>query len=178
MAEQLPTNLAIWAKRIAQEVEPEQEDLAPMMMAAYLRGGKERKQLFENKSELGGFLPDGGLSLLPFAYLAVVKLADLLVAFYQAGGLRVITDLLEAWKSWLEVAKERHSATSHTATSADRAEPLLSLRRVLDEIQGTLHAQGLPQEQCELVSYRVMKALLKEPAGAAEFVTTLGNGGA
>ncbi len=176
MPEQLSANFAVWAKRIAQEVEPEQEDLAPTMMAAYLRGGRDRKQLFESKSELGGFLPDGGLSLLPFAYLAVMKLAELIVSFYQADGLRVITDVLKAWKSWLEVAKERASATSHTATPTDVAEPLPSLRRVLDEIQETLHAQGLPREQCELITYRVMKALLKEPAEAAQLLTAFGKG--
>jgi hypothetical protein len=173
MNEQLPTELTEWATRIAMEVEPEREALAPMMMAAYLRGGRERSQLFESTPTLGGFLPDGGISLLPYAFLALTKVAAGLMKIYDSGGLGVVTDLLRAWKTWLEVVRERKPITQQNSTRGP-AESLISLRRVLEEIQGTLQTQGLPQEQCELVSYRVMKTLLQRPAEAAQFIETFG----
>ena len=171
-----PEALSKWAKRIASEVDPEYEPLAPMMLEAYLRGGRERKQLFDSAPTVGAILPDGGTSLLPFAFLALSWIATNLSKLYRSGGISALSDLFSLWKSWLELAKTRKTMNAEPSVPEVQHEALFSLRRILDEVQQVLEKQGLPTEQCELVSYRVMKALLNEPNEAAAFVKALQNG--
>lgn len=52
----LPEKVSQWARRMAVEIDPDYEPLAPMYLAAYLRGGKERKQLFEQTATVAGLL--------------------------------------------------------------------------------------------------------------------------
>ncbi len=163
-------SISKWAKRIAAEIEPESEALAPMMMEAYLRGGRDRRQLFENKAELGGFLPDGGALLLPFAYMALSYIAKGLLKLYQSGGLSGISNLLSIWKNafdLIKTRKAREEAHAVTETEARR-----SLRHTLDEVQRALREQGLSTDQCELICYRVMMVLLDEPIEGAQLVRT------
>lgn len=167
--------LSKWAKLIAAEVEPEREALAPMMLEAYLHGGRARRQLFKNAPTLGGILPDGGISLLPFAYLAFTTVVAGLTKIYNAGGLQFLTDLLSVWKNLLEIVKMRKSVREEAHTVTRETDPLLLLRRTMEEVQQILERQGLPTEQCELVSFRVMKVLLQEPAEAVQLVRTFHN---
>ena len=102
--------LSMWAKRIAVEVEPEREAIAPMMLDAYLHGGRERRQLFARVPMVGGILPDGGASLLPYAYLALSTLAAELVHLCSGKGLSTLSDLLSCWKNWLELGQDSKDA--------------------------------------------------------------------
>lgn len=165
-----PEMLSKWARRIAVEVDPEREALAPMMMEVYLRGGRERRQLFESASTVGGILPDGGASLLPYAFLALSWVATGLMQMCSAGGLSALSDLLSCWKNLLELVKTRKRLKEEAGAPKGQDDALVGLRRVLEEVQRVLEKQGLPTEQCELVSYRVMKVLLQEPDEAVQFV--------
>jgi hypothetical protein len=165
-----PEMMDRWAKRIAVEIDPDREALAPMMLKAYMRGGRDRKQLFECAPTLGGVLPDGGASLLPYAFLALGWVATGLTQLCSAGGLSVLSDLLSCGKNLLELVKIRKVQSEETGSSRGRDEMLSGLHHILEEVQQGLEKQGLPTEQCELVSYRVMKVLLQEPAEAAQLV--------
>lgn len=165
-----------WAKMIAVEVAPEYEPLAPMMMTAYLRGGKERKQLFESASIAGGFLPDGGLSFLPYAFLALSGIAAPLMQLCSSLGLGTINDLLNCWKSLLEVIDVQKKLNEKPEVANKGNDTLAALRRVMDEVQKSLKKQGLTKEQADLVSYRVMKALLQEPNEGAQFIQAFQEG--
>lgn len=115
-------------------------------------------------------MPDGEPSLLPYAFLALNWIATQLMQLCSSGGISALSDLLSLWKNWLELVKTQKTLKEEAGAPEGRNEPLVGLRRVLEEVQRALEKQGLPTEQCELVSYRVMKALLQEPVEAAKFV--------
>lgn len=173
MADKLsPEILNKWARSIAVEVDPAREALAPMMVEAYLRGGRQRRQLFESVDTPGGFLPEGAISLLPYAFLALSWVANELMHLARNGGLSALSDLLSCWKSWLELAKARKALEEEATSHQTHSEALDDLNRVLTAVQRALEKQGLPIEQCELVTYRVMKVLVQEPNEAAQVVKT------
>lgn len=165
-----PETLSKLAKRIAIEIDPEYEALAPMMLEAYMRGGRERRQLFETAPTLGGIMPDGGASILPYAFLALSWVVTQLMRLSNSGGVRTLSDFLSLWKNCLELVKDLKTQNKEAIAPEGRSEALVGLRRILDEVQKTLERQGLPKEQSELVGYRVMKVLLQEPVEAAKFV--------
>jgi hypothetical protein len=161
-----------WARKIAVEIDPAYEPLAPMYLKAYLRGGKERQQLFEQVPMVGGVTGEGGYSLLPYAFAALSAIAVQLANLCSGGGLHILSDLLACWKNWLELVQVK-ATPSPTEVAEGHHGELASLRRVLETVQRGLEQQGLPSEQSELVTYRVMKALLQEPADAAQLLSVL-----
>jgi hypothetical protein len=166
----LPDNAADWARKIAMEIDPAYEPLAPMYLEAYVRGGRERQQLFEQVAVVGGVVGEGGISLLPYAFAALSGIAAQLGKLCGGGGLSLLSDLLACWKNWLELIQLKAS-TDTTRKSEDESGDLAALRRVLATVQGSLEQQGLAPEQSELITYRVMKVLLQAPAEAAQLLS-------
>lgn len=171
----LPERAADWARKIAMEIDPAYEPLAPIYLEAYVRGGKERQQLFERVATVGGVVGDGGISLLPYAFAALSGIAAQVANLCGSGGLTLVGDLLACWKNWLELARVRASAKAAKNSEDDHGE-LAALRRVMATVQRGLQQQGLAAEQCELITYRVMKVLLQEPAQAAQLLAEFPTG--
>ncbi|MGE4561228.1 MAG: hypothetical protein AB7E77_13575 [Desulfobulbus sp.] len=172
----LPEKVSQWSRRIAVEIDPDYEPLAPMYLAAYLRGGNERRQLFEQVATVGGVAAGGGRSLLPYAFAVVSGIAAQAARLCGGGGLALLSDLLTLWKNWLELVQVQKDSAETADASRDKPDELMALRRVLATVQRELAQQGLPVEQCELITFRVMKALLDRPEEAAELLTLFRDG--
>lgn len=171
----LPKIADQWARKIAVEIDPAYEPLAPMYLEAYLCGGKKRRQLFEQVAMVGGVTGDGGISLLPYAFAALSAIAAQLANLCSSGGLNILRDLLACWKNWLELVQVK-AAVPPTQVPEKHHGALASLKRVLETVQRGLEQQGLSPEQSELVTYRVMKALLQEPDDAAQLLSVFSEG--
>jgi hypothetical protein len=168
---ELSPELAVWAKNIAQEVDSENLALAPMMLDAYLQGGERRKQLFKNDAMVGGFLAEGIVSLLVFAFSALSFIGNELMQLQASGGFDAINSLLSSWKTWLELLKNRESLNEKIKSPNGRNAELASLYRVSQRVEKNLQGKyGLSIEQSELVTYQVIKSLLEEPDQGAKLV--------
>ena len=165
----LTPELVNWAKRTALEVDPDNEDLAPMMLNAYLQGGQNRKQLFERDAVVGSFSSEGILPLLAFAFTALSLIGKELMELQVSGGLDAINGLLSAWKTWLEALKARQSLKEKASTEGKRDE-YASLYRILQKVEKSLRKRGLSREQSELLTYQVIKSLLEEPDEGAKII--------
>lgn len=166
----LSPNLVAWAKRIALEIDPDNEALAPMMLDAYLQGGAKRKQLFENDAMVGSFAAEGIASLLGFAFMALSFIGNELTALQASGGLDAINNLLGGWKTWLEILKNKQSLKEKAESPAEKSDELNTLYRVSQKVERALRKRGLSMEQSELLTYQVIKSLLEEPDGGAKLI--------
>ncbi|MFO1434065.1 MAG: hypothetical protein U1F76_28920 [Candidatus Competibacteraceae bacterium] len=166
----LSPNLVAWAKRIALEIDPDNEALVPMMLDAYLQGGAKRKQLFESDAMVGSFAAEGIVSLLGFAFMALSFIGNELMALQASGGLGAINNLLSGWKTWLEVLKTQQSFKEKTQSPVEKSDELASLYRVSQKVEKALRKRGLSMEQSESLTHIVIKALLEEPDGGAKLI--------
>jgi hypothetical protein len=169
----LSPELEAWAKRIAQDVDPDNEDLAPMMLDAYLQGGAKRKQLFARDVMAGSFLAEGMEPLLAFAFMALGFIGKELMQLQSSGGLSAINNLLIGWKTWLEILKTRPSLTEKAKSPEGKNDTLASLYSISQKVEKTLVKGGLSIEQAEVLTYRVIKSLLEDPDKGAKIITQL-----
>lgn len=164
-----------WAIALAEEVAPEELELAPIWVDAYLQGGQARRELFaEEDSVAGGF---GGINLaviLPAIFAAIVKTHSMLQAVLShpqlLENLKMVNTSLDIIRL-REKIRDRDKKTSTPATGHDRvAETCIAF---VEE----LHRCGVRQLDCEGVAFRVVKRLALNPSEARQFIERLQNSG-
>jgi hypothetical protein len=148
-----------WATEIAEAVAPEEAELAPIMVQAYLKGGKDRQGLFlQSQGDMvGGF---GGADLhaiLPWILNGLAIIAPLINAALTSGN---VDKYLSAIKDVLEIGD--HLSRKKKVESLPDA-PYLDLKKVVAVLPKELAKAKIPQEQCELITYHVIRELLKDP---------------
>src|SRR5215208_510146 len=76
--------LDLWASRIADEVAPDEVDLAPAMVQAFVRGGRDRRDLFRQPKESvpGAFGPELVIVLIPLILKTIEKVGPALLDFF------------------------------------------------------------------------------------------------
>lgn len=155
-----------WAMKLAEEVASDEVDLAPAITDAFIKGGKDRKELFETAKggTLGAFGPGEMLIIFPLVLQGVARAAPALMSLFSSGSLN---QLLEAVKNALDL-KERfqHKPTDPLPPALEQA----SLRQSLTTISNTLSASGLSQDQADLLTFRVLRAFLEQPQSAMPFI--------
>ncbi|WP_018681397.1 hypothetical protein [Actinokineospora enzanensis] len=145
--------LAAWAARLAAAAVPDEVELAPSMVLAYVAGGRERAELFRvDGSTSSGFDPDGLVVVFPW----------ILAALPGAG--RGLWNLVD-----------RH-ADAAPAVGALRI--LRAADPELDQVLGTLDARfaeaGVPLAEREPLALRTTWALLADAGGTRAFLTAAG----
>lgn len=156
-----------WAERIAREALPHEAELAATYASAFVAGGPQRADLFRRTpgGPPGAFGPAAVPALTPLVLEAVQDFAPKLLLVLSAGyaerALRVIRDLLGIRDSL---------APKGGGDSIASASPLEPVKGFLDTLTRELQAANLSREQSEAIAYRVLRAMLEEPAGAARFV--------
>ena len=66
MLEQLSPSLQLWSLHLAENVVPDESDFAPLLVSAFIAGGKHREALFKmDNAPEGSFVPGGMVFLLP-----------------------------------------------------------------------------------------------------------------
>ncbi len=167
----------LWACKLAREVAPEEGDLAPFWAQAYAAGGAARKELYAaTGTTIGGFLADGIAPVLPIVFQALSSVSAALVSALAS---RYAADFLGCVKNGLTVLEINQQAGQSPLRAAKppaaqvaipAAEPYAPLKRLVETMGRELRAQGLGEDQCDLVTFRTLKVLLEEPQGGSQFV--------
>lgn len=99
-------NISTWSLKIAEEVAPNEIDLAPFMAQAFLEGGKEREQMFQPPIEggtLGGFGAGEAVVIFPYVLKGLAEAAPILSVMLAATP--YIKDFISIVKDSLAIQK-------------------------------------------------------------------------
>lgn len=158
-----------WAMKIAEAVDPDEVDLALLMAEEFIKGGKNRKKLFQHSksSVVGAFGSSDILVVFPWVLRAMATVAQSLSSVLSSESvgnyLLVVKDELESGQ---RIQPKQQLASLPDASYAP-------LKKVINTISGELQESGLPAAQCDLITYRVLLELLEDPNGAFLFVQRL-----
>jgi hypothetical protein len=161
-----------WVVHFAESVTPAEVDAAPFIFEAYLAGGKKRKELFHSDSASmpGAFWPDtSGIAVLPYILEAIAKSADWLSDMLT---LDCAAQLLTSINHALTI-HERFSIYGFVASTPTKATPLVL--SVADTLSAELRQRGIPEEQADSITLKVIRTLLTDPESSRAFVTELKN---
>lgn len=155
-----------WATKIAQEVTPEEIDIAPLMAQAFINGGQERDDLFRKAKggTLGAFGVGDVSALIPWILKSIADAATAIYVLLSSG---VLEKFLSAIKDLLSI----HDSLARKKQSESLPDnPYAPLRRVVSAISKGLEEAKIPEDQRDLITYRILRVLLEDPQGAAVFV--------
>jgi hypothetical protein len=151
-----------WAIKISEAAVPDEAELAPIMVQAYLNGGKDRQGLFRQAQGdiVGGFGAGDLQAVFPWILQGITFAAPLINAALTSGN---VGKYLSAIKDVLEIGD--HLSRKKKVESLPDA-PYLDLKKVVAVLPKELAKAKIPQEQCELITYHVIRELLKDPNSA------------
>jgi hypothetical protein len=158
-----------WAICLAREVAPDEIDLAPDLVNAYLAGGKERQHLFAKAKEASGssFGAVDMFTLLPAAMQIIT------VVWAQAqpilgnsdwarDGITLVKDVLTIG----DLAGKRKKVEELPAYP-----PYPAIKELISTIEKQVQTVPLKKDQRDLLTYRLLKAILENSVGTETFVT-------
>ncbi len=153
------------ALKIAEVAVPDEIDLAPIMVQAFIQGRKEREELFkrEEGSLVGGFGTGEIIAIFPFILNGLVKSSPLI---YEL----MTTDVADITSLISNVLDIREKVARKNTIQSLQDNPYQPLKTVINTISTELKLSGLPQEQCDLITYRVLQALLDNPQESTVFI--------
>ncbi len=159
------------ALKLAEDAVPDEVDLAPIMVQAFVEGGKEREELFkrEQGSVVGGFGSGGLIALFPWILKAIAQNGPFLYELLTTD----VSDLVSLLNSTLDL-RNKISASQKIKSLPDN--PYQPLKIVMQTVSAELQVSGLPEDQCDLITYRVIRALLENPKNSTVFIKTLEGG--
>ncbi|MGH3854756.1 MAG: hypothetical protein ACRDR6_14930 [Pseudonocardiaceae bacterium] len=180
--------LGVWAERLAAQLAPDEIDLAPDVLSAYLRGGAARRQLFAGpRADPGAF--GAGLPLvLPYALDAladcyivvkeflgdpavnsVILTANLVVALRQ---LRNTGSVRDGSATDIRAARQADEPTAEP----EIVEPEIVNRAVtsVTALTARLERAPVPAAQLDTVAGEALTALVADPRGAIRFLDVIG----
>jgi hypothetical protein len=177
--------LSTWATKLAEEATPDEVDLAPIMAQAYISGGKEREELFRQSGGVqGAFGPETVVILFPYILDAIQAAGPYLLNFlgsissWFAGTQPVIgvtSELLGAINTLLSIAhfskrEEKKQSLPHENQELARfKERYDDFQKVSALLREELLRKGIDEDQADLISYRILKAMLEDPSRATRF---------
>ena len=155
-----------WTLTITQAAVPEEIDLAPSISRAFFSGGEKRKQLFqERKNNVQGAFGVTEIPLiLPLILQALVSTATLLKNLLSSTWLNNFLTALNTILSFQDVSKRKQTVTELPDN------PFLPLKSILLTISSELQSMGLSEQESDLITFRVLKKLLEDPASASQFI--------
>ncbi|MCM2466913.1 hypothetical protein [Methanoculleus oceani] len=173
--EQLSSSLQLWSIHLAENAIPDESDFAPLLVSAFIAGGKQREALFKtDNAPEGSFVPGGMVFLLPHVlagiFAAVPYILNLLGSTASINNtLTTVCNILSLHDRTKEVLVE-----PELQQGADRVqEPIYSLRQVVSIIDEQLKDIPLPEEERGCIAYRIIRALLEQPDGTMEAIGRL-----
>ncbi|NJM59843.1 MAG: hypothetical protein HC849_06010 [Oscillatoriales cyanobacterium RU_3_3] len=158
------------ALKIAEEAVPDEIDLAPIMAQAFIQGGKEREELFkrEEGSLTGGFGTGEFIAVFPYILKGLVKSGPFIYKLLTTD----VADIVSLINEVLELIEKGREKKKKVLQD----NPYKPLKTVIHTISTELELSGLPQERCELITYRVLRALLDKPDESTIFIKALEGG--
>ncbi len=160
----------IWTTRIAEEVAPDEVDLAPLMARAFINGGQERGDLFQKAKgdALGAFGAGDVYVLIPWILQSIAGASAVIYSLLSSG---VIEKFLSLIKDLISI---HDGLTPKKQSESLPDNPYAPLKHVASTISKELEAAGVQEDRRDLITWRVLRILLEDPLGAAEFVKNVG----
>jgi hypothetical protein len=158
-----------WAIRLAEEVAPDEAELAPTIAEAFMAGGKDRQELFAaGRSTVGGFASGAVIVILPYLFQALSMLGPLLMTALSSDLSAKFLEFITNAIKMIHTLNEPKSAATPPPIPVD---PMYApLRQIVTAMGLELRTAGLSNEQADLVTFRVLRLLLEQPQQATQLV--------
>lgn len=156
------------ALKIAEAAAPDEIDLAPLMVQAFIQDGPEKEELFkrEQGSLAGGFGPGGFMAIFPWILKGLGQHGPLIYKILTTD----VADLLGLLNDLLDIPDKLNRQQKIEALPADPYQPL---KTVIDTVSQELVEAGLSQDESDLITFRVMRALLDTPQDSRIFIKAI-----
>jgi len=166
-----------WSVRIAEEIAPDEVELAPILADAFMAGGKERKELFaKGGSTVGGFGSGAMAIVLPYILQALWMLGQPLFTILASDSITKFFECVTNAIKLLQTVKEQKAKIAQPLIPSENLyAPLHEIIKVMGK---ELKTAGLNKDQADLVTFRVLKLMLEQPQQATLFVQQLTRSGA
>ncbi len=173
--EQLSPSLQQWSIYLAENVIPDESDFAPLLVNAYIAGGKQREALFKtDDAPEGSFVPGGMVFILPHVLAGILAAAPYILNL--VGSAASINNILTTVCNILSLhdrAKQTLVGPKPQQGNDPGQEPIHSIRRIVSIIDEQLKNTSLPDEERDCIAYRIIRALLEQPDGTIEAIGRL-----
>lgn len=162
--------LSNWATNLAIAADPSEVDLAPDIVSAYVAGGEIRAELFQQAeaSIAGGFGPGTVIALLPWVLQGIAATANTILGILASSEIGNILGML---KDLLDIKKDLNS--EKRLEQLPSTSPYAALKQVIDTMDSELRKAGLPAQEADLITFRVVNVLLGDLEGTATFLKHL-----
>lgn len=171
------TSAEDWAVRIAEAAAPEEAELAPLWVEAFVSGGRDRSELFSRtNSQASAFLPGDLMPVLPAVFKSLAFAAPALLAMLTSD---LSGKFLEAVKNAFALGEifgkgRGWFAASPRPDAVQAPEAVCTmLNDTLTKLDKELRPLGLDQARRDRINLIVLRLLLENPPDAARFVEKL-----
>lgn len=169
--EQLSPTLQQWSVHLAEDVIPEESDLAPFLAGAYITGGKEREALFRtDTAPEGSFIPGGLVFVLPYVFAGIQAAAPHILSLITSASVSTALTIVCNIISLHDKMKQTFATPDLQQRHEQVQEPVYSIRQIVLVIDEHLKKTSLPEEERERIAYRVIRALLEQPEETIEAI--------
>jgi hypothetical protein len=117
----------------------------------------------------GGFGAAESMAVLPALFRALADAAPVVLTALTSGA-AILGGYAGAAKSVVDL---RDALKSRPEEADAPGNPYLPLRNAAQALTKEMQAAGMPADQSELITYRVLMALCEDPNGAGRFVGAL-----
>jgi hypothetical protein len=159
-----------FALRLIEAVAPDEIDVAPAMINAYLEGGKSRRALFESSANIPGAFSSAELVIItPVLLHALATAGSLLLNLLSSD---LVGDSIAAVKTALELVSTGRSA-SEFLSSNKKQTATSQVSVITDNLSAEIRGTGLTKAQCDEIALRTLKMLLENSSEAGVLVKVL-----
>ena len=159
------------AVRLAQAVAPDEAELAPLLVEAFAEQGQGAQ---ESVNMVGGFVSGAGINLiLPLVLHGVAAIGPLLLKTLAAENTGTLLDCIKNGLQAVELLKKEPAEQKAELPAV----PYASLQTMITTMSTSLRQQGLDPDQSDLVTFRVLQALLSEQQEATALAQKLAAAG-
>jgi hypothetical protein len=148
-----------WAVKIAEAAVPDEVDLAPIVMQAFLQKGRERQELFRQAQGdvVGGFGAGELQAIFPWILQGIAAAAPILYTAITSGA---VEKFLSAIKDLLMIGNEIRDFKKRAETLPD--DPYILLKKMITTLLEALAEAKISQEQRDLVVGHVIQEVLRD----------------
>lgn len=145
------------AVKLAEAVAHDDEELAPFMIDSFLKGTKERRELFsrDKGSALGSIGVSDITSNLPLIFAAISASAAVINTIF-------LPKIYPKIKQYIDPSSSEKPRTTDN-----------DFNNLINSFSKELATAGIQNDKCELVATKIIKILIADPEGQ-QFVKSLG----
>ncbi|HEX8177155.1 MAG TPA: hypothetical protein VF543_18845 [Pyrinomonadaceae bacterium] len=168
-----------WAVKIAEEVSPVETDFAPLWAEAFVKGGKDRQELFtRSNAQASAFLPGDFIPMLPVILKALAFAAPTLIAVLTSEFTGKFLDVVKNGLAFGEVVgkgKALLSEEPHAGAKPPAAPEAVyeKLNEIMTKLDKEVRALGLNKTKRDRINLIVLRLLLENPPDATRFINQL-----